>query len=440
MNFLFGEDKNALAKPSKHSKSSSTTTTSHSAKHSQSRIRDLLKFLSSVQGDLSNVTAPPFFLAPSSVVEVGHCWAQRPAIFSAPAFEPEPSKRALLVLKHILISLRSQLYIGSDGGARAEELGSVRKPLNAFLGELFLASWTDEKGEDGRGNTVKLVSEQVSHHPPITAMHLVDEENGVRADGYARVEMGFNGNIDIKQVGHAIMHIDRYEEDYLIPLPDVRVKGFMSGKFYPEINEKYHIVGSNGYISELKFSGAGLAWGSKNTLEASLYHKDEPTKTLYEASGCWSGKFIIKDSRTNTTLETWDPAHPTNAPAPMKLTPLPDQDPWESRRAWSAVRTAITQNDFRSVIREKTKVEQAQRNMREAERQRGKKWKPLLFKSTKGEEYGVFWELRKGFEGEWELDEGKTLGVWRVDERVLGAAERPFRRELTPDGSECDNE
>jgi hypothetical protein len=31
------------------------------------------------------------------------------------------------------------------------------------------------------------------------------------------------------------------------------------------------------------------------------------------------------------------------------------------------------------------------------------------------------------------------LGVWRVDERVLGVAERPFRRELTPDGSECDD-
>jgi hypothetical protein len=310
------------------------------------------------------------------------------------------------------------------------QLGSVKKPLNAFLGELYLASWTDDES----GTRVRLVSEQVSHHPPITAMHLVDEENGVRADGYARVEMGFNGNVDIKQVGHAIMHIDRYEEDYLIPLPDVRVKGYMSGKLYPEINDTYHIIGSNGFVSELRFSGAGLVSGTKNTVSARLYHKSDPSTTLYEASGCWSGTLTFKDSRENTTIETWNPTAPENTPAPVTLTPLPEQDPWESRRAWSAVRTALQNHDFRAVVREKSKVEQAQRDMRASERQKGKKWKPLLFKSLQGQEYEKFWELTEGFEG-WRLWDERTLGVWRVDMEKLRGVERPFRRELTPNGS-----
>ncbi|KAH8169629.1 oxysterol-binding protein [Sarocladium implicatum] len=413
INMLFGEDRHA----SKSSSTTTTTTTNSPAsptttttsKHSSSRIRDLIKFLSSVQGDLSNVTAPPYFLAPSSVVEVGHCWAQHPSIFSAPAHEPLPERRALLVLKHILTSLRSQLYIGCT----SPETQSVKKPLNAFLGEIFLASWTD--GKTGAG--VRLVSEQVSHHPPVTAMHLVDEENGVRADGYARVEMGFNGNVEIKQVGHAVMHIDRYDEDYLIPLPNVKVKGFMSGRMYPE----------------LKFSGAGLAWGAKNSVSARLYHKSDPKTTLYEAEGCWSGKWSIKDVRTDEVVEAWDPNLPENKPAPMELTPLPSQDPWESRRAWAAVRSAIEANDFTSVVREKSKVEQAQRDMRARERARGKAWKPLFFKSLKGEEHDVFWKLTEGF-GEWKLEEERTKGVWRVDENKLKVAERPFRRELTPDG------
>ena len=305
----------------------------------------------------------------------------------------------------------------------------MKKPLNAFLGEIFLANWKDER----TGEEVRLVSEQVSHHPPCTAMHLVDEENGVRADGYARVEMGFNGAVDIKQVGHAVMHIDRYDEDYLIPLPNVRVKGFMSGKMYPEINETQNIIGSNGYISELKFTGAGLAWGTKNNVTARLYHKSDPKTTLYEAEGCWSGKWSIKDARTGEVVEAWDPNAPENAPAPMTLTPLPSQDPWESRRAWSAVRTAIESNDFGAVVREKSKVEQAQRDMRARERARGKAWKPLFFKSLKGEDHEVFWRLTEGFEG-WKLEEERTKGVWRVDEEKLRGAERPFRRELTPDG------
>lgn len=44
-------------------------------------------------------------------------------------------------------------------------MGSEKKPLNPVLGELFYGQWADTKG---RGETI-LVSEQVSHHPPITA-------------------------------------------------------------------------------------------------------------------------------------------------------------------------------------------------------------------------------------------------------------------------------
>jgi hypothetical protein len=44
-------------------------------------------------------------------------------------------------------------------------MGSEKKPLNPVLGEVFYGNWPDK---DGRGET-KLVSEQVSHHPPITA-------------------------------------------------------------------------------------------------------------------------------------------------------------------------------------------------------------------------------------------------------------------------------
>ncbi|CRK39848.1 hypothetical protein BN1708_008066 [Verticillium longisporum] len=119
------------------------------------------QFLASTQGDLSNITAPPMFLAPTSVVEVGRCWAEHPAIFAAPALEPDPARRALLVLTHMLSSLRSQLYIAGSPTV------SIKKPLNAFLGELFLASFVDAPAKA----TTTLVAEQVSHHPPITAMH-----------------------------------------------------------------------------------------------------------------------------------------------------------------------------------------------------------------------------------------------------------------------------
>jgi oxysterol-binding protein-related protein 9/10/11 len=69
----------------------------------------------------------------------------------APALEPDAEKRALLVLKWFLSTLRQQY------SSRSEKLGSEKKPLNPFLGELFLGRWED--GGD-IGDTV-LISEQV---------------------------------------------------------------------------------------------------------------------------------------------------------------------------------------------------------------------------------------------------------------------------------------
>lgn len=67
----------------------------------------------------------------------------------APASEPDAEKRALLVLKWYLSALKSQQY---EPGNEAE---GVKKPLNPFLGELFIAEWNDKVGK------TRLISEQV---------------------------------------------------------------------------------------------------------------------------------------------------------------------------------------------------------------------------------------------------------------------------------------
>lgn len=109
------------------------------------------KILSSIKGDLSNTLSPPFLLAQKSMTEIPLCWIERPSIFAAPALEPDPARRALLFLKWFIISLKAQLYVGENS-----KLG-MKKPLNPFLGELFLGSCTDEAA------TTHLVVEQVRY-------------------------------------------------------------------------------------------------------------------------------------------------------------------------------------------------------------------------------------------------------------------------------------
>ena len=382
-----------------------------------------MQFLATVQGDLSSVTGPPSLLAPSSVVEVGHCWAQRPAVFAAPALELCPEKRSLLVLRWFLIALRSQLYVAGAPGV------SIKKPLNAFLGEVFLASWTDPE----RKTTAHLVAEQVSHHPPITAMHIADREHGVRADGYARVEMTFNGAVNIRQVGHAMLHIDRYDEHHLVPLPDIKVRGFLGGCMYPEITDTYTLVSSAGLSTEIRFSGEGVIRGKRNSFVARIHRTDDPRRAaLYEVRGVWSAGWTVTDARTGEVLEVYDVDAPENAPVPAAVAPVDQQDPWESRRAWAGALGGMASGDIRVVLAEKTRIEQAQRQMRVQEAARSEAWTPLLFRSLPGDDHTVFHDLARGTP--WRLSPEKTKGVWRVDEARVGNLQRPFRGDLTPLG------
>lgn len=109
--------------------------------------------IASFNGDLSSLTAPAFILSSQSLVEFSAYWTENIPLWIAPTQEPDPAQRALLVQKWLLNTLKQQYC------SRSEKLGSEKKPLNPFLGELYLGAWDDEFG------TTQLVSEQVSHHP-----------------------------------------------------------------------------------------------------------------------------------------------------------------------------------------------------------------------------------------------------------------------------------
>lgn len=115
----------------------------------QSGLKQFLASISTIKDDLSSITAPPFLLARKSAVEFPAAWCERPSILVAPASEPNPEKRALLVLKWYMSALKAQQYHTGD------EADGVKKPLNPFLGELFVAEWNDEVGK------TRLVAEQV---------------------------------------------------------------------------------------------------------------------------------------------------------------------------------------------------------------------------------------------------------------------------------------
>jgi len=393
----------------------------------KSALKDFLLSIASMSGDLSNITAPPFVLDQKSVVEIPAFWSEHPATFVAPTTSEDPAERALLVLKNFLCSMKSQCYLG-----HTEEEG-LKKPLNAFLGELFLGQW-----DDAQYGTTYLASEQVSHHPPITACRAWNPKHGVVAEGFNRQEVTFSWtsmSATIGSTGYSLKTLEKYNEYYLLPIPDFRVKGILSGVPHPETSGEWYIPSSNGYMSKVDFTGGHglLGGGKKHEFSAVVYREtDGPKHPVYTIAGCWNTEFTIKEERSGKVIETINVAREASNLPELKLPPLEEMDPWESRKAWHDTQDAISKNDFNRVKASKSHLEQGQRNMRKEEELNGKTWQPLFFKRSSTHDVAA--KLMAKIPG---ADFSKTMegteGAWLFDVEAYKNAERPFHPGLEPD-------
>lgn len=241
--------------------------------------------------------------------------------------------------------------------------------------------------------------------------------------------MSFNGSLNIKQTRHATLHLDNYDEHYLIPFPACKAKGFLSGRLYPELSGTHHIISSSGFISEITFSGQGIFSGVRNNVTTKIYRASDSLKTpRYTASGQWSGKFTISNPRDRNNTVICVPDFPR--PPPLQAASLADQDPWETRNAWKEVLAAIAKGDIQTIIKEKSKLEEAQRVMRKQEAAEGITWEPKFFSSIQDDP--LFHELADG--AGWQLQPERTKGVWRFDQEKARNATKPYHGDITPFG------
>ncbi|SPO04023.1 probable KES1 - involved in ergosterol biosynthesis [Cephalotrichum gorgonifer] len=388
-----------------------------------------LKSIASFNGDLSSLTAPPFILSSTSLTEFSSYWCEHPTLFAAPARESDPEKRALLVLKWFLSTLKQQY------ASRSEQYGNEKKPLNPFLGELFLGKWEDEAG------TTELISEQVSHHPPATAYSIVNRETGTRLEGYNAQKATFSRTINVKQIGHAVLTVpypddaSKAPETYLITLPSLHIEGLIYGAPFVELNSTSYITSSAGYTSKISYAGKGWLSGEKNSVSATLHHEDNDKDVLFNAVGVWTKSFSFyrgaaKSNSPKTLIETYDAA--TSPGTQLSVRPVEEQHPLESRRAWGKVAAAIAKGDMDAVGTEKGKIEHAQRELRAKEKEEGRVWERRFF-SELAEPDEVLTTLapRVGLAADGDGD--KTGGLWRFDlakEKSIKDAGEPSAEEV----------
>lgn len=242
---------------------------------------------------------------------------------------------------------------------------------------------------------------------------------------------GYNGQkasvsrsltIVVKQIGHAILHIDEYNEDYLITLPSLHIEGLYKGSPYVELDRHTYIQSSSGYTSKIEYTGAGWLSGKKNSFTATLYKTSSLEKEpLYSVEGQWTEAFTIHaGKKSGGVVDTWDPTkhHITD----LSVAPIEEQGPLESRRAWQQVAQAIYRGDMDATSHYKGIIENEQREMRRKEREEAREWERRYFSRQEGD--GLFERLAQPI-GE-QLEPEKTDGVWRWDEDKANEATPQF--------------
>lgn len=327
-----------------------------------------VKSLVHMTGDLSSMTAPPFILSPTSLTEFPAYWCEHPDLFAAISEGANEQDRMERVVKWFIATLKGQYT------TRNEKMGSEKKPLNPILGELFYGTWPDQ---NGRGETV-LVVEQVSHHPPVTAYHIENKKAGVALQGHSGQKTTFSGtSMSVKQSGHAILTVKPKaggaEEKYLITLPKLRIDGIIWGSPYIEVIDSNAIQASTGFSALIDYKGKGYFSGKPHSFKAAL-SKNGHTVQSYE--GQWTGVSHVGSSKGPVFLDTSAPKEE------VTVAPLSEQGEWESRKLWESVANGIRTGNYDAAGKDKSRLENEQRQRRKDEQAAGSEWKLVRFEHT----------------------------------------------------------
>lgn len=350
---------------------------------SASTWTSFIKSIASYNGDLSSLTAPPFILSPTSLVEYSQYWSEHVDLLLEPNFittdsdssdEPIELKRMLAVVRWFISTLKSQYC------SRNESLGGEKKPLNPFLGEIFVGKWEDNTLDNKYGESI-LLSEQVSHHPPITAYAVENKQNNTILEGYNGVRASMSTTaLNVRQFGHALLEFRNLNENYLITLPPLHIEGMLAFSPFVELEQKSYIQSSAGYYAVIEYTGKGYFSGKKNSFKCRIFNNFNESKkkelALYTISGQWSDKStIIKGASTPSSSKdkVFFDASASN-PQPLTVKPIDEQHPLESRKAWLEVANAIKLGDYDLIHDTKSELENNQRELRKLEEKKNEKW------------------------------------------------------------------
>ncbi|KNG47547.1 oxysterol-binding protein [Stemphylium lycopersici] len=297
--------------------------------------------------------------------------------------------------------------------------GKPCKPYNSTLGEFFRCNWKIEdthptlktptsapasaassaKG-DGKTVTVSYLTEQTSHHPPVSAFYVDCPEKGISARGYDQLSAKFTGTsvrvvAGAHNLGIFINLKNRDNEEYQLTHPAAYLGGILRGSLNVSVADSCFITcPKTGLKVILEYLEEGWLGRSQNKVLGVIFKydpnndtitkiKDVPEKdVLGRIEGNWQDKIYytlgskpfakVPEKNLIIDLAPLDPV--------AKIVPPIDQQlPNESLKFWDGVTNAIVGKQYGVATNLKTEIEEKQRQKAAERKAADREWQPRFF-------------------------------------------------------------
>ncbi|KAJ9479427.1 putative Oxysterol-binding protein-like protein (putative) [Pseudozyma hubeiensis] len=282
------------------------------------------------------------------------------------------------------------------------------------------------------------LTEQVSHHPPISSFFCEAKDAGIQLYGVDQLGAKFTGtSVKVfpgeQNQGIFLRLTDNAKcgaagEEYQITHPTASINGLLRGSLWVAICDNLFVTcrggkrdkgeGDDGtrlraiveykdesWISKAKYALEGVIYeyGPNDDPEEYTSAKQVPSdKVLATFEGCWKGKITYKkkgdkDARLLLNVNDVDPIT-------KSVRPLSAQEEMESRRIWDPVTQAILSKKFSEATKQKQDIEQKQRNTAAERKRQGETFTPRFFDADISDGRPKLTEEgRKALDGENEL-------------------------------------
>ena len=310
---------------------------------------------------LSRIVIPPFVNYPKSFLDKLQDMFYRVDLIAEMTRAESPRDRMELFAKFML-------WLNNFHPTR-----EMKKYYNSVLGEKSRCYF-----QHPNGSRTHFIAEEVTHHPPASAIYCVNKQEGFSI----RVLMEFEVRFQVYYVrsnikGGVEVTLHNLNEKYTASFPDLIVNNIFLGQFRIDFEGPLTLsCKQTGYRCQIDFKTRWTPWGRESQfhrIKAKLYD-NEDTEVL-QAEGHWNSTVYTKAQNGKSQL-FWKADK--SAMLDKYIVHTSDLDEYESSRLWCGLTEALLRGDDEEAIIQKTLVEQAQRDLRALRAQMGEEYQPAL--------------------------------------------------------------